>query len=413
MDRPNPTEPLTAASAFDQPRADFSQRAHSCTGDPVCLGCSIGVPDGNPGLATLPSTPGSPVNLGLSCPAGGASIPSAEVTDRVTTPLLRRVPHGRWETISWVRAIHEFVSRMKSIQARYGPDSLAVLSPGQIGTEETALLGSLFKFGMGGRHGDSATGPCREAAAHSLSRPCSATGSHPFANTSSLLGGRDFARPDHRETVARILGIPVQRIPEQSSWAQDRILEGIDTGTIRALWIIATDTSPSWVRRERLSPWAEKLDFLVVQDRCVASDLARRAHLILPSAGWGEKEGTLISSPRRIAVVKKLRSAPGDSLSDFDIFKLIASGWGCSDLFRKWLSPETVFQILKRLSAGQSCDLTGIRDYRHLDESGGLQWPYSAADAEADDQRAYKSRTPSSTLPAAAICGTQYFGFPP
>jgi assimilatory nitrate reductase catalytic subunit len=136
--------------------------------------------------------------------------------------------------------------------------------------------------------------------------------------------------------------------------------------------------------------------------------------LILPSAGWGEKEGTLIDSQRRIAVVKKVRRAPGDSLSDFDIFKLIASGWGCSDLFRKWQSPETVFQILKLLSAGQSCDLTGIRDYRHLDESGGIEWPYSSADAEAEEQRAYDTRAASSTpQPSIATCGSKNFGFFP
>lgn len=304
---------------------------------------------------------------------------------------------------------------MKSLQARYGPDSIAVLNPGRIFTEELALLGSLFKFGMGGRHGDIVAGPCPETGSHSVSRSCTATRSHPFANTTSLLGGRDFARPEHREVVARILGIPVQRIPQENSWAQDRILEGIGNGTIRGLWIVATNTLSSWIRHWALNLGAEKLDFLVVQDRYAAPDLTRRAHLVLPSAGWGEKEGTLISSPHRIAVVKKVRRAPGDSLSDFDIFKLIASGWGCSDLFRKWQSPESVFQILKRLSAGQTCDLTGIRDYRHLDEAGGIQWPYSSADAEAEDQRADRSLTPSSTTrrPAAETGEPKNFWFSP
>lgn len=414
MDRPNPTELLTAASAFDQPRADFSQHAHSYTGNSVCAGCSIGLPPVDPGLGTHPSAAGYPVNLGLSSPTGGEPASSAEATDRVTTPLLRRGPQDRWETVSWVRAIHEFVSRMKLIQARYGPDSIAVLNPGQICTEELALLGSLFKFGMGGRHGDSATCPYPEAGAESHPRRCLFTRSNPFANTTTLLGGRDFTRLEDRQTVARILGIPVQRIPEQSSWTQDRILEGLGTGTIRGLWIIATNTSPSWIRYEGVSHWAEKLDFLVVQDRYASSDLARWAHLVLPSAGWGEKEGTLINSQRRIAVVKKVRRAPGDSLSDFDIFKLIASGWGCSDLFRKWQSPETVFQLLKLLSAGQTCDLTGIRDYRHLDESGGIEWPYSSADAEAEEQRAYDTlAAPSIPPPTTATCGSKNFEFFP
>ena len=68
-----------------------------------------------------------------------------ESTDRLTTPLVRRTPCGRFESVSWVRAIHEFVSRMKSIQAQYGPDSIAVLNPGQLCTEELALLDDLME----------------------------------------------------------------------------------------------------------------------------------------------------------------------------------------------------------------------------------------------------------------------------
>ena len=44
-------------------------------------------------------------------------------------------------------------------------------------------------------------------------------------------------------------------------------------------------------------------------------------------------------------------------------------------MFKEWSSPEAAFQILKRFSAGRPCDITGVRDYSHLDESGGIQWP--------------------------------------
>jgi anaerobic selenocysteine-containing dehydrogenase len=47
-------------------------------------------------------------------------------------------------------------------------------------------------------------------------------------------------------------------------------------------------------------------------------------------------------------------------------------------MFGEWASPEAAFQILKRLSAGQPCDITGIADYKHLDECGGIQWPWNA-----------------------------------
>ena len=96
----------------------------------------------------------------------------------------------------------------------------------------------------------------------------------------------------------------------------------------------------------------------------------------MPAAAWGEKDGTFINSERRIGVVKKVKRAPGMALADFAIFKLIAEYWGCGPMFRKWESPEAVFQILKRLSAGQPCDFTGIEDSECWIARGGIQWPY-------------------------------------
>jgi assimilatory nitrate reductase catalytic subunit len=121
----------------------------------------------------------------------------------------------------------------------------------------------------------------------------------------------------------------------------------------------------------------DKLDFLAVQDMFTSTETAQQADLVLPAAGWGEKEGTFINSERRIGLVKKVSRAPGQALSDFNIFRLVAHYWGCGELFADWDSPEAVFQILKRLSAGQPCDITGIRNYEHLDAWGGIQWPFS------------------------------------
>ena len=70
------------------------------------------------------------------------------------------------------------------------------------------------------------------------------------------------------------------------------------------------------------------------------------------------------------AEVKKVSRAPGQALSDFNIFKLVAQYWGCGKMFDKWSSPESVFQIMKELSRDQPCEITGIRNYRMIDEAG-------------------------------------------
>jgi anaerobic selenocysteine-containing dehydrogenase len=230
---------------------------------------------------------------------------------------------------------------------------------------------------MTGNIGRLGTGP------NSITGQCNAMGSRLFSNTTNLLAGHDFLNGDDRLKVARILGLEPGRIPTQNSWAYDQIVEWIANDQIKGLWIVATNSSHSWINQRKFNEIVKKLDFLVVQDMYHSTETAQRAHLILPAAGWGEKVGTFINSERRIGLVKKVSRAPGQALSDFNIFKLVAQYWGCGKMFEKWSSPESVFQILKELSRGQPCEIMGIRDYRMIDESGGIQWPLPDLPKEA------------------------------
>ena len=211
--------------------------------------------------------------------------------------------------------------------------------------------------------------------ANSITGQCNAMGSRLFSNTTNLLGGHDFGNAAHRQKVADILEIDVERIPDQPSWAYDQIMDGILKDRIKGLWVIATNTAHSWINQADAHTILDRLDFLVVQDMYATTETAAFADLVLPAAGWGEKEGVFINSERRLGVIKQVAKAPGQALSDFRIFKLIAESWGCGDLFRKWESPEATFQLLKACSEDMPCDITGIDDYRMLDDKGGVQWP--------------------------------------
>ena len=274
--------------------------------------------------------------------------------DRATTPL-RRDAAGVQRPASWDAALRTMVARFKAIQAQHGPESVAFLSTGQTPTEEMALLGALAKFGMGMVHGD--------------------------GNTRGLLGGRDFENPAHRETVARTLGLDPEVVPGRNSWAYNRIIEGILREQIKGLWVVATNTAHSWVNQSQARDILGRLDCLVVQDMYASTETARMADLVLPAAAWGEKDGTFINSERRIGTIRKVARPPGQALPDFAIFKLVAEYWGCGGMFRAWESPAAAFQILKRLSAGQPCDITGIAGYDALEAQGGIQWPCAAGDA--------------------------------
>ena len=219
--------------------------------------------------------------------------------------------------------------------------------------------------------------------ANSITGQCNAMGSRLFANATSLLGGHDTNNDVHRAKVAGVLGIDEARIPRQPSLAYDQIIEGIAQGRIKGLWVLATNTAHSWIDSEACNEALKKLDFLVVQDMYPTTDTAKRAHLYLPAAGWGEKEGTFINAERRIGLVKKIRRAPGHALSDFNILRLLCHAWGCEEMFKAWSSPAAVFQLLKQLSKDQPFDFSGIKDYEMIDRCGGIQWPLPPAEAES------------------------------
>ena len=178
-----------------------------------------------------------------------------------------------------------------------------------------------------GNIGKPGTGP------NSITGQCNAMGSRLFSNTTSLVGGHDFADEDHREKVAAGLGIPIDRIPSDPSLAYDQILRAAEEGTIKALWIVATNPFHSWIDSGRLAALRDKLDFLVVQDMYHTTESAAVADLYLPAAGWGEKQGCFINSERRIGTTKAVRQAPGLALTDFRIFRLIGNAWGCGGMF--------------------------------------------------------------------------------
>jgi assimilatory nitrate reductase catalytic subunit len=527
-------------------------------------GCSLNIHLRDNQAVGLTPTEGYPVNLGMACPKGWEALAVLDAPDRATSPLLRTAA-GKLKPVDWDTALCSFVDRMRAIQQKHGPHSVAFLSTGQIVTEEMALLGALAKFGMGMLHGDGNTRQCMATSvvaykqafgfdappytyvdfeesdvivlvgsnlciahpilwqrvmrnphqpkiiaidpratetsmaaaqhlalypksdltllygvarmliergwidraflaahttgfeefaefvksytlehvvaetrlsadaieqfaltihegkrvsfwwtmgvnqshqavrtaqaiinlalmtgnigrpgtgANSITGQCNAMGSRLFSNTTNLLGGHDFANPDHRRKVTHVLGIDDAVIPNEASWPYHRILEGILRNEIHGLWIIATNPAHSWINQGLARDVLARLDFLVVQDMYHTTETAQLAHLVLPAAAWGEKEGTFINSERRIGVVRKVARAPGAALADFHIFKLVADYWGCGEMFRHWKSPETVFQLLKQLSAGQPCDITGIDGYEMLDQCGGIQWPYPAGSTE-------------------------------
>jgi assimilatory nitrate reductase catalytic subunit len=223
--------------------------------------------------------------------------------------------------------------------------------------------------------------------ANSITGQVNAMGSRLFSNTTGLPGGRDYANPAHRAEVASILGLDAAIIQDKPGLTYDQIVAGVEAGRIKALWVIATNPAHSWIDQESFRRAAAKLDFLVVQDMYPNTETARMAHLVLPSAGWGEKEGVVINSERRLGLFKKVAHAPGHALADFYIFKLIAKYWGCESVLAGMDTPEQAFRTMAALSLGRPCDFTGIPSYAMIDAEGGIQWPRRPGTEDAGHER--------------------------
>ena len=221
-----------------------------------------------------------------------------------------------------------------------------------------------------GHIGRPGTGP------NSITGQANAMGSRLFSNTTGLFGGYAFTEESHRRKIADIINVPFDSIPDKNSLPYNLIIEGVKKGEIKGLWIIATNPVHSWINKTDFFEAMKKLDFLVVQDLYPGTETGEYADLFLPAAGSAEKNGTFINSERRIGIVQKAMDPPGQSLSDFDIFKELAKAWGCADMFREWTDPEAVFRILQRTSKNMPCDITGITGYDMIVTEMGIQWPY-------------------------------------
>ena len=239
------------------------------------------------------------------------------------------------------------------------------------GTETVTLLNTLAVLtGNIGREG---------ASPFSITGQCNAMGTREAGFTASMPGYRNYDDPQARAELAELWGIDESRLPAGRGRAYPDIINAVVSGRIKGLWIIATNPVVSYPNRETLEFALDSLEMLVVQDG-FETPTTERAHVVLPAAIWGEKNGTYTNSERRVSRVRAAVEPAGSARSDFDIFVAIARRWGCADeLFPGWQTPHDAFEEWRRISAGRPCDYSGIT-WDRIDEAGGVQWPCPVGD---------------------------------
>jgi assimilatory nitrate reductase catalytic subunit len=165
------------------------------------------------------------------------------------------------------------------------------------------------------------------------------------------------------------------------------LFDAVARGRIEALWIIATNPADSLPRADRVRAALEACPFVVVSD-CWPTDTTALADVVLPAAGWGEKDGTVTNSERRISRQRRFRPAPGEARPDWWALAELGRRLGWPEHFA-WKSAAEIFKEHAALSAFENggnriFDLGG---FAGLDEEGyermePRQWPVPASGRE-------------------------------
>ncbi|MBL0744773.1 nitrate reductase [Chryseolinea lacunae] len=185
-----------------------------------------------------------------------------------------------------------------------------------------------------------------------------------------LAAHRSIANPKHREEVATFWG--VNSISDKPGYTATQMIEALERGDLKAVWIICTNPMVSLPDLKRAEAAMKNARFVVVQDISRRSDTLQFADLILPAAGHFEKEGTMTNSERRISHLSKIVAPPGEARADAEILCRFAKAMGFAGF--DYASPAEIFAEHTRLTKGTNIDISGLT-YDRLKAEGTVQWP--------------------------------------
>jgi assimilatory nitrate reductase catalytic subunit len=164
-----------------------------------------------------------------------------------------------------------------------------------------------------------------------------------------------FADPGDRDLLRRFWQAP--RLAERPGLKAVELFDAVHDGRIKALWILGTNPAASMPSAAHVREALERCDFVAVSEVSATSDTAHYADVLLPAAAWGEKDGTVTNSERRISRQRSFRSAPGEARPDWWALAAVASRMGWAEQFA-WSGPAAIFREHAALTA---CENGGRR----------------------------------------------------
>ena len=192
-----------------------------------------------------------------------------------------------------------------------------------------------------GRIGQPGMGP------FSLTGQPNAMGGREVGGLANMLAAHlDLDKPRHREAVKTFWDSPA--IASKPGLKAVELFQAIEAGTVKAVWIIATNPLVSMPDADQVRRALDQCELVVVSDISAQSDTNAYADVLLPALGWGEKDGTVTNSERRISRQRAFLPAPGEARADWQVLCQVATRMGYEGF--DFSSPQAIFDEHARLS---------------------------------------------------------------
>jgi assimilatory nitrate reductase catalytic subunit len=214
----------------------------------------------------------------------------------------------------------------------------------------------------------------------SLTGQPNAMGGREVGGMANLLSAhRDLANAEHRVEVAKLWG--VESVPATPGKTAVELFEALHQGKIKCVWIACTNPAQSMPDQTLIREALQRADFVVLQECYTDTETAQYADLLLPASTWGEKEGTVTNSERRISRLRAAIPPPGEARHDWQIavdFALLLATklqrTNAEKLF-PYTCAEEIFNEHRETTRGRDLDITGL-SYDILESRGPQQWPF-------------------------------------
>jgi ferredoxin-nitrate reductase len=221
-----------------------------------------------------------------------------------------------------------------------------------------------------GQIGKPGTGP------FSLTGQPNAMGGRELGGLAHLLPGyRLIENAEHRHAVEQAWNISEGSIHPRAGLTALEMFEAMETGRIKAIWIVCNNPMVSLPNLDRVKRALEKCELVIVQD-CFETETTMMADFVLPATQWVERSGTMTNSERRVTRSVQLAEPPGAAKPDWWIFSRVAQKMGHKGF--DFETSDAIWDEYRHLTRGTLCDQFGITNERLKTEQ--IQWPCPTED---------------------------------